>query len=188
MATIVSHLVASVRALATFSILCGFLYPLASLVMAQTLFPEKASGSIVTQGGVALGSALLSQKFTRPEFFHPRPSAADYATVASGASNLSPTATGFREAVERRAAELGAKVGEVPPDLLMASGSGLDPHISRDAALWQVPRVARARGLPEEELIRLVERKAFPVSSVFAQGAPVIVNVLELNVDLVQRR
>ncbi|MCA2959531.1 MAG: potassium-transporting ATPase subunit KdpC [Silvanigrellales bacterium] len=181
---VISHLTSAARALAFFSVVFGMAYPLLMTASAQALFKEQANGSIVLKDGAPVGSLLIAQKFTSERYFHARPSAGDYATVASGASNASPSSPVFKEAVEKRAADLGAPVPSVPFDMLTTSGSGLDPHISRDAALFQLTRIAAARNVPEADLMRLIEAKAIPLSGIFAPAAPVIVNVLELNLAL----
>lgn len=132
------------------AVLTGVLYPLAVTALARVAFPSQANGSVVTAStGVPVGSALLAQATTSPRYFWPRPSAADYATVASGASNLAPTSAKLRDQVAARAAAHNlAPDAPVPADLLFASGSGLDPHISPAAATFQAARVAAARNLP----------------------------------------
>lgn len=143
----------SLRLFAFLAVLTGVLYPLAVTAIARVAFPSQANGSIVTNvAGAPVGSALLAQATTSPRYFWPRPSAADYATVASGASNLAPTSAKLRDQVAARAAVLRtahnlAPDAPVPADLLFASGSGLDPHISPAAATFQAARVASARNL-----------------------------------------
>jgi K+-transporting ATPase ATPase C chain len=139
-------------------------------------------------GGRVVGSSLVGQEFTSPRYFRGRPSATSPACngAASSGSNLGPTNPALREAVAARVAALRASdpgnAAPIPVDLVTASGSGLDPHVSPAAALWQVPRVARERGIPEERVRALVEaRVEGPVLGVL--GAP-RVNVLLLNLDL----
>ena len=144
-------------------ILCG-LYPAAVWVLAHGLFPAKANGSLIVRSGTTLGSSLIGQSFSGPEYFHPRPSAAGqgYDAVLSGGSNLGPTSKKLVDAVRRRASDyraensLGPEI-MVPADAVTASASGLDPHISLKNALLQMPRVARARGLGEMAVRKLVE-------------------------------
>lgn len=144
----------ALRLFAVLATLTGVLYPLAVTAIARVAFPAQANGSLVTNSaGVPTGSALLAQKTESPRYFWPRPSAADYATVASGASNLAPTSQNLHDAIAARAAALRTAHGlpadaPVPADLLMTSGSGLDPHISPTAAAFQAARVATARNLP----------------------------------------
>ncbi|WP_437298415.1 potassium-transporting ATPase subunit KdpC [Sorangium sp. So ce426] len=148
--------------------LTGFAYPLLSTAIAQAAFPHQANGSLVLRGGRVVGSTLLGQPFHRshdPRYFWGRPSATSpvpYAGQASAGSNLGPTNPALVEAVKARVDALRAADPEgaapVPVDLVTASGSGLDPHISPAAAEYQVRRVARARGLSEAEVRRLVAR------------------------------
>jgi potassium-transporting ATPase KdpC subunit len=144
----------ALRLFAFLAVLTGVLYPLAVTALARVTFPSQANGSVITtSAGVPVGSTLLAQATASPRYFWPRPSAGDYATVASGASNLGPTSAQLRDQVAARAAALRtahnlASDAPVPPDLLFASGSGLDPHISPAAATFQAARVAAARNLP----------------------------------------
>jgi potassium-transporting ATPase KdpC subunit len=141
------------RLFAVLTIITGVLYPLAVTAIARAAFPAQANGSLVNNAaGVPTGSALLAQPTTSEHYFWPRPSATDYATIASGASNLAPTSQKLRDAIAARATALRtahnlALDAPVPADLLMTSGSGLDPHISPAAAAFQAARVATARNL-----------------------------------------
>jgi K+-transporting ATPase ATPase C chain len=169
-------------------ILCG-LYPAAVWVLAQGLFPAKANGSLIVRSGTTLGSSLIGQGFAGPKYFHPRPSTAGrgYDAVRSGGSNLGPTSKKLVDAVGQRAADyraennLGSEI-LVPADAVTASSSGLDPHISLENARLQTPRVARARGLDERAVRKLVEA--------YTQGRDLgilgepRVNVLMLNLAL----
>jgi potassium-transporting ATPase KdpC subunit len=144
-------------------VLTGLAYPLAMTALAQTLFPARANGSLVAGPGERIvGSELIAQAFAGPAYFHPRPSAAGdgYDATNSGASNLGPTSAKLRDRVAAEVARLskenpGAR-DPVPADLATTSASGLDPHISPGAALWQVPRVAQARGVDGERVKALV--------------------------------
>lgn len=175
--------------LAALTLLLGGAYPAAVTLAARALFPGRASGSVVREGGRAVGSALVGQEFTGPCWFRGRPSATapvPYDGEASGASNLGPTNPALEDAVRARIAALRASdpgnPAPIPVDLVTASGSGLDPDVSPAAALWQVPRVARARGLPEATVRALVlSRIEPPLLGLF--GAP-RVNVLALNLAL----
>jgi K+-transporting ATPase ATPase C chain len=144
-------------------ILCG-LYTLAAWVLAQRLFHGRANGSLIVRNGVVVGSSLLGQQFSSPAYFHPRPSAAGqgYDGGRSGGTNLGPLSRELVETVRRRIAEYRAENGlragtPVPADAVMASGSGLDPHISPENAWLQAPRVARARGLSEAAVRKRIE-------------------------------
>lgn len=152
--------------LAVFTVVLGLAYPVVVTGVAQLAFPQQASGSLLRVGGVCVGSSLVGQAFTRPEFFWGRPSATarvPYDGAASAASNLAPSNPALRAAIAARVSALRAadpgNTRPVPIDLVTASGSGLDPHISPEAAYYQVPRVARARGLPEETVRRLVRSR-----------------------------
>ena len=133
-----AQLLAAVRALLVVTVLCGLLYPLLVTGVAQGLFHDKADGSLIERDGVVVGSSLLGQDFTEPEYFHPRPSAVSYVTPdggASGASNLGPTNPDLLASVQERAdayrSENGLEAGaQVPVDAVTASGSGVDPGIS----------------------------------------------------------
>lgn len=172
--------------LALFTLLTGALYPAAVTGLAQLLFPAAAGGSLVRDGDVVVGSNLVGQAFSDPGRFWSRPSAtgaAPYDARASTGSNQGPTNPALVEAVRARVAALRAadpgNAAPIPVDLVTASGSGLDPHLSPAGALYQVGRVARARGLPEERVRKLVEERIeLPWLGLF--GAP-RVNVLALN-------
>lgn len=141
--------------LLSLTILTGAVYPLVVTGLAQLFFPGKAAGSLIIKDGQSVGSALIGQSFTDPGYFWSRPSATGghpYNALASGGSNLGPLNPALREAVQQRVAALRAadpdNLAPVPVDLVTASASGLDPHISEAAALYQVERVARDRGMP----------------------------------------
>ena len=128
-------------------VLTGAIYPLAVTGIAQIFFHSQAQGSLISDGKNIIGSRLLSQKTEDAKYFWPRPSADDYGTVASGASNLGPTSDALKKAIADRA----AKLGSAPDDMLTASGSGLDPEISPEAAQFQIDRVAKARGYSPDQ-------------------------------------
>jgi K+-transporting ATPase ATPase C chain len=172
------------RVLLVLTLLTGVLYPLFVTGVAQLAFHRQANGSLVKRSGRVVGSKLLAQKFESNRYFWPRPSAADYATVPSGASNKGPTNADLRAAVAERTARIRAvnnlTVGTpIPPDLLYDSGSGLDPHISPEAARLQITRIAAARGLTVEHVTALVNQ-SIELPSFGFLGEP-RVNVLLLN-------
>jgi len=170
-------------------VLTGLVYPGVVTAVAQLVFPRQANGSIVEVDGRPVGSALIGQPFTRPEYFHPRPSAAGagYDPTASAGSNKGPTDRKLADtliagAVERAVEEDGAERGKIPADVATASGSGLDPHISPANADLQVPRVARARGMAPERVRKLVAR--YTEGRQFGVFGEPRVNVLLLNIAL----
>ncbi|HKX01747.1 MAG TPA: potassium-transporting ATPase subunit KdpC [Methylomirabilota bacterium] len=148
-----------------FTLITGVVYPLVVTGIAQVIFPYQANGSLIVKDGKVVGSALIGQVFDEPKYFWGRPSATSpfgYNAGSSSGSNLSPTNPALISAVQGRVDALRAvdpgNTGPVPVDLVTASGSGLDPHISPAAALYQVPRVARERKLAPDAVRALVER------------------------------
>ncbi len=188
------------------TILTGLAYPLAITGVAQLIFPDQANGSLVRKGDTVVGSALLGQYFSKPEYFHPRPSAANasapapgpnapppatpaapqngYDPTNTGATNLAP---GSKKLVDSVTAAVQANQADnpsvpVPADLVTSSASGLDPHITPEAAEFQVPRVAKARGMAEDK-VRLFVARHTEARTLGFLGEP-RVNVLELNLAL----
>jgi K+-transporting ATPase ATPase C chain len=180
-------IVPSLRLLGALALLTGLVYPLLVTAVARVAFPRQAQGSLVRRDGKPIGSELLAQNFTNAIYFWPRPSGADFATLPSGASNKGPTSSDLKKLVEERAAQWRgahrlAVDAPVPPELLLASGSGLDPHLSPAAARFQLDRVAEARGFDatrKRALSALVSRLTEPAQFGFL-GEP-RVNVLLLN-------
>ncbi len=177
------HLRIAVLMTAVTTILLGLLYPLTITGLAQVLFPDKANGLLLQSDGQVIGSRIIGQPFSGPGYFHSRPSAAGtgYDATASGGSNLGPT---NRALVDRVAAEVTRLAAEnpgksIPIDLVTTSASGLDPDISPAAAEFQIPRIAHARRLSEEQVSRLVEQHTR--SRQWGILGEPRVNVLELN-------
>jgi potassium-transporting ATPase KdpC subunit len=188
---LVQHLRTAVLMVVVLTVLLGIVYPLLMTGIAQVIFPSQANGSLVRDSsGNVVGSAILAQNFTRPQYFHPRPSAAGsdgYDATASGGSNLGPTNQKLIDTVQQRAdayrAENGlAADGQVPVDAVTASASGLDPDISPANALLQAHRVAAARGLSDDQVRNLVNQYT-EGRTLFVLGEP-RVNVLKLNLAL----
>jgi potassium-transporting ATPase KdpC subunit len=156
----------AIRMTIVLTVLTGLIYPIAMTAVARVVFPSQAEGSLLTRNGQVVGSSLIGQRFGAPGYFHSRPSAAGekgYDASASSGSNLGPTNKALIEAVKSRLKAVieenpGATPGQVPIDLVTASGSGLDPEISPAAAEIQIARVAKARGVSEEQVRKLVEQ------------------------------
>jgi len=178
----------SVLLFITLSLLTGVFYPAAVTVLAQAIFPKQANGSLIySADGIPIGSALIGQYFSDPKYFWPRPSAtADYPynLLSSSGSNLGPTNKELINQITERVKSFRASdiQGYIPADLVMASGSGLDPHISLETALIQIPRIVKERKVSEEEVRSLVQNCLEGRQFGFL-GSP-RVNVLKLNLAL----
>ncbi len=179
----------AIMMLVLLTIITGLLYPLAVTAIAQAAFPNQTNGSLLLKDGKPVGSTLIGQPFDDPQYFWGRPSATrpfPYNAAASSGSNLGPASQALLAAVKARVEALHAadpgNTRPIPVDLVTASASGLDPHLSPAAALYQVPRVARTRGLSEETVRRLVA--AYTEDRTFGILGEPRVNVLALNLAL----
>lgn len=166
------------------TILFGVIYPFVVTALAQVFLPAQANGSLIQKNGAVIGSKLIGQEFSSPGYFHSRPSSANYDGLNSGGSNLGPTNRQLIERVERSVQKLHAQNPGVPipVDLVTTSASGLDPDISVAAAEFQIPRVARERGMNEAQVSALVHKHT-KCQQFGILGEP-RVDVLELNLDL----
>jgi potassium-transporting ATPase KdpC subunit len=192
------HIRPAIVMIVVMTVITGIIYPLAMTGIAQAVFPYQANGSLIEKGGKVIGSALIGQNFSSDKYFHGRPSAttapdpndasktvpAPYNAANSGASNLGPTSKTLVDRVKEDAEKLAAENPNtpIPADLVTTSASGLDPDVTPAGALFQVPRVAQARGLPENKVRQLVQEH---ISGRFLGiiGEP-HVNVLQLNLAL----
>ena len=181
-----NHLIVAMKFTLITTLLFGLVYPLAVTGLSHLLFPKQANGSLIEKNGQILGSRLIGQPFTSDKYFHSRPSAAGtgYDATASSGSNLGPTNQQLVDRVKQDVAKLQQENPGVaiPADLVTTSGSGLDPDISPAAAKFQIPRIARARGISAETLRPLVARHTQQRQWGILGEARV--NVLELNLDL----
>jgi K+-transporting ATPase ATPase C chain len=179
----------AIVSIAIFTLLTGVLYPLVITGIAQVIFPRQANGSLIVQNGQVLGSELIGQSFDDPRYFWGRLSATSpypYNAASSTGSNIGPSNPALTDEVKARIAALKvadpANSSPIPVDLVTSSGSGLDPDISVAAALYQVPRIAEARGISEEVVRVLVDR--FTEGRQFGVLGELRINVLELNLAL----
>lgn len=182
------HVGTSLRVTIVAVIIFGVIYPLAMTGIAQALFPRQANGSLVTVNGKVVGSAIVGQLWTKPEYFHGRPSAAGkgYDPTSTGGTNLGPTSKKLIDATKATIAALKKEnpeaVGPPPMDLVTSSASGIDPDITPEAAYWEAPRIAKARGMSVAAVNALVAQRVQGRTFGFL-GEP-HVNVLELNLAL----
>jgi K+-transporting ATPase ATPase C chain len=183
------HLVVAVLMTVVTTVIFGLIYPLVVTGLAQVIFPDRANGQLITRNGQVVGSAIIGQAFSSPKYFHGRPSSAGagYDAANSSGSNLGPTNKALVDVVTTRVdvARKDNPAAPVPVDLVTSSGSGLDPHLSPAAADFQVPRVARDRGLTEEVVRRLVAE--FTEGRQLGFLGEARVNVLLLNLALDER-
>ena len=172
-----------------FSLICGLIYPLIITIISQSIFPKESNGSLIKNGNHIIGSHLIGQQFVSPEYFHGRPSATDppYDANNSGGSNLAPSSIKLLEQVKMRVAAVRKENGLaddalIPADLVLTSASGLDPHISLDAALLQMRRIAKARNMTEADLQKIIQQNMErPFLGFWGKER---VNVLQLNLAI----
>lgn len=181
--TIKNYLLIAAKVLALCLVLLGIIYPIIVFIGGQVIFPFRANGSLIREGKRVVGSALIAQEFSLPQYFQSRPSAVAYDPRSSGGSNLAATSSRlleiYRDRIEVLRAENAAGKGKIPLELVSLSASGLDPHISLGAALWQIPRIAGARNLSSRELEGLIRESAEP--PLFGFFGEWRINVLLLN-------
>ncbi len=179
----------SILILFVFTIITGVIYPLLITGIGMVFFHEKTNGSLIKINGTITGSELVGQKFERPEFFQGRPSSVNYDSVSSGASNYGPTNKKFIEDVKTRVVQIRKDFklsGSVslPSDFVFASGSGLDPHISKESAILQADRIASARGIDKSIIGNIVNKNL--VNQYYFYGHS-YVNVLKMNIELIEK-
>jgi potassium-transporting ATPase KdpC subunit len=179
-----SHVLTSGRIIIATMAICCLCYGLLILCLGELIAPKRAEGSLIRdEKGVVIGSELIAQNFARPGYFWPRPSAVNYDASASGGSNLSPANPEVRKRAEAIIAKIGISGGKpIPADLVTTSGSGLDPHITFAAAEYQAERVASARGIPLQRVIKLLHENSGARGGI--PGDTAVVNVLEINILL----
>jgi len=185
-----TQLIISLKIFAVLTVLCGVAYPLLVSGIAQLVFPEKANGSLIVQGNKVVGSELIGQKFDQENYFWSRPSATEYSAMPSGGSNLGPSSTKLKQLISERTTRWNASnqaIGSepIPSEMLMASASGLDPHISPKAALLQIDRIIKVRQFDiskRQQLMRLIDQLSeAPQFSILGENC---INVLSLNLEL----
>ena len=185
-----TQILIAIKIFALFTILLGIVYPLVITGVAQLVFPEKANGSLIIQDNKIIGSELIGQKFDSTIYFSSRPSAIDYNPLPSGASNLGPTSSKLKQQVADRKAlwvksNPTANPENIPSEMLFASASGLDPHISPKAAVLQVDRIADIRQLNSDQKQKLIQSiKELSEAPQFGFLGEARINVLLLNIEL----
>lgn len=188
------EIITAIKTFIGFSILLGLVYPLSIMGIAQATMKDKANGSLIKVNGEIVGSSLIGQKFDKPQYFSSRPSAVDYNASGSGASNLGPSSKKLMKQVEIRVKSEKEKVKRnlspftshfslhIPADMVLASASGLDPHISIKNAEFQIPRITKLRGISETKLNEIVKKNTDPdFIGIWGQQG---VNVLKVNIEL----
>jgi K+-transporting ATPase ATPase C chain len=184
-------LIISIRALLVFTIICGGLYTFSAHAISNILFPNQAQGSLIkNENSKIIGSELIGQKFDAPKYFQSRPSAIDNNPMPSGGSNLAPTNEKLKSIVDKRADDIHKNnyvknKSDIPQDLLFASGSGVDPHISPSAAYFQIDRIAKIRNFDKDKINKLYSLvdKSVEERDLYVFGER-RVNVLKLNTEL----
>lgn len=184
-----AHLRPAIVFTVLFILLTGIAYPLAITGVSQLVFPAQANGSLISESGKVIGSSLIGQNFADPRYFWPRPSVtadAPYNAGASTGSNLGPTSAALKERVAAEVDRLKASgITAISADAATASGSGLDPHISPDYAKAQAARIASVRGVPEADVVALIDHETY--GRLFGIIGEPRVNVLEINLALDER-
>ena len=191
-----TQLIISIKIFAVLTLLCGVVYPLLITGIAQLAFSEKANGSLITQNNKIVGSELIGQKFDSIIYFSSRPSATDYNPLPSGGSNLGPTSSKLKQLVADRKAQWvksnpTSDPEKIPSEMLLASASGLDPHISPQAALLQVDRIVKARNFDEsqkQQLLKSVSKLSEAPQFLFLGENRINVLVLNLELDKLNRK
>jgi potassium-transporting ATPase KdpC subunit len=185
-----TQLIISIKIFALFTVLCGIAYPLLITGIAQVAFPEKANGSLIVQDNKVIGSELIGQKFDSENYFWSRPSATDYSAMPSGGSNCGPSSLKLKQLVADRTAQWmksnpTSAPEKIPSEMLLASASGLDPHISPKAALLQVDRIVKVRNLDDNQKQKLLKTiLELSESPQFSFLGDERINVLVLNLEL----
>jgi K+-transporting ATPase ATPase C chain len=192
-ATVLEQIIPACKFILLSTVLTGFIYGVSVTAIAGLLWPERSAGSVVFVGGAPVGSRLIGQEFSTDKYFHGRPSASSYGTLPSSASNLGPTSDSLRLLVQERQRawlliENADSTGTIPIEMLYASGSGLDPEISPEAALAQVPHVSKARNYAPEQTVSLEKLiRDMTIGKQFHVLGQPRINVLLLNVAIDNR-